>query len=264
MNKGHEVINLYDHPKYQERFDFADELGETATNHADEHYRQVLEESCDDVLVDLLGPLYSHQFEETPKDWSPHPPKKVGPNGLKRLCEALRKGRLHVTDQFIRDSLTFAWEDALSPDNGDIDYALSEAKEKFQGDWIQEEIWDPVLEKVPFYKGPDGPENIAKDLMRFVSQSGLNRAILFDFGVSPPVLALRRGQRVSWPALDQELAYIRDLVMDEFFKKLEKIMDDSDPTNRVNWAVQWRADLRDEKRVKEVQAELLDYLKGRQ
>jgi len=272
MRNGYENIDVRQQPEYQELFDFAGELGEQVFDVVGDRMTRFEVEDYEDFLEDLLGAYWQPGAEEGPKSWSPLLPTEVGPQGLHILAEALKEGELNLTDMFIRDSMTFAWEKALLPTDNDIRDALNEAKEKVELDLDLGSIWEPLYDLVPDYSvydysGPDGREKIIEALMgRVYWGYGMEGKpiINFSFANAQPVGILRSADKeISMDELNREFVFLRDRLMEAFWEALAKEMKKSDPDNRVEWRAQWREELKDKPKVEAVQKELLEYLKGR-
>jgi hypothetical protein len=270
MKAGFERIKIQDDPRWNELFDFGGELGEKAQDFAAEHVSGVLEMECWNVVTDLLGDFYRGSgYEESPKAWSPKLPTAVGDIGVDRICDGLRKGYLARTGQFIQDSLAFAYEKAILPDQSDVHDALLEASDTVEQEFELADLWTALIETgVP--KDADERQSATNILEMLLQKTGYDvewpghfMFVTFRFLDAWPSLQIQEiDKSVTVPMLDREFVRLRDAVMTEFFKIIEKELKEADPETRMNWRSLWKRMLKEDKEtVKDVQTELLEYLR---
>jgi hypothetical protein len=234
---------------------------------ADAYYEVLLEDKgeCESLVEDILGKFYDAGADEGPREWAPRP-RKIGPEGVKKVCKAWHDHELESVDFVIRDTIQYMYEDAMIPDDGDIQHAIREAKDKFIEDPdLDYEIWDPLLEKGRH------EQDIMIQLMNEIHYNRAPRAydryIAFDFinaGVVKDLLA-------AWPKKDRgwvkdslksnEFRALRNNFVGEFFEQLEKDMKGSDPDNRTNWKLHWGGMIVDEDRMEPARKEIREFLK---
>lgn len=265
MNNGFEIVRVQEQPEYQELFDMGGLLGERVQELANQEYAARVEDDCADLITTLLEDYWKPRVTEGPKDWSPKAAKQVGQNGVVRLCEALKAGELPETESFIRGSTEFAWEKAFLPTDNDIRHALQDALNKVSHEYGLSDVWLPLLQDAEDEAAE--VSNILNSLMHKVGgwvEHFQPYQIQFNFIMSQKVFELMWGsKRLDRKALNREFEYLRDAVMDAFWKILGKEMKADDPSSRVEWLKEWNEMLRDKLRVEAAQAEMLDYLKGR-
>lgn len=245
-----------------------DDLNERIQRFSDEYHqlfdRTMEREECESLVEDILGPYYRFGAPEGPREWSPKI-TPIGIIGVRKACKGIKDGDLEAADYLIRDAIQFMWEEAMTPDDGDIEYALSETKDKFADKPDLDEIWDPLLEKGRKARG------VMMDLMNQIhysrTQGHYDRYLIFDFLNAQSVTDLIQ----YWPIEDQgwvrdtlefqDLKDLRERFLEEFFEKLKKVMDDSDPANRADWKKHWRAVLTNNDQVTHVRQQIWNYLR---
>jgi hypothetical protein len=271
MKNGFEKIDLAQDPRYQELFDLAGELGYMAIDHAGDTYMAFGEDHLKVLIMGLVGDLWNSSARNGPKDWSPYPQSGIGPDGVEILVKALENyledHQLERTDEFIRNSLTSAWETALLPTYRDMKYAVEDARNLVIQKAELGPLWDPLVHG-PAYKGDfNDPHEILRSLMDRVYYGWDNGKTTLVFAPmdSQAVWTLTQVDKsVTTQQLDAEFVYLRDFLTGSFFEVLGETMADVDPGKRVSISKQWREDLADKRKVEAVQKELLEYLHGRQ
>lgn len=243
----------------------SDELNEQVVAFSDEHYKSIVEnEGCESLIEGIMGEHYKWGAKEGPREWSPRG-QAIGRIGIKKACIGFKEGKLEGVEYMIRDTVNFMYEDALTPDDEDIGYAIREAKEDWHKKYeLEEWIWEPLLLKNRTER------SILLGLMNKIDymrkQGHYDRDLVFDFRNASEVLSLLQ----AWPTKDRadikkslegEYRHLVESFLKEFFKELHASMKDSDPNNRTDWNKHRNFMLADKARVEAVRKEIREYVK---
>jgi hypothetical protein len=243
----------------------SDELTEQVTVLSDEHYKGILEyQGCESLIEGIMGEHYKWGAKEGPREWSPRG-LKIGRMGIKKACIGFKNRELESVDYMVRDTINFMYEDALTPDDEGINYAIREAKEDWHKKYdLEEWIWEPLLEKNRTER------SILLGFMNKIDyvrkQGHYDRDIVFDFRNASEVLSLLQ----AWPSKDRadikktlegEYRRLVEAFLKEFFKELHASMKDRDPGNRADWKKHWKFMLADKARVEAVRKDIREFVK---
>jgi len=261
-------INIVEEKEWKENWTWeSTDFDERIQRLSDAYYETLFgdKDECESLIEDIMGTFYDSDADEGPREWAPRP-RKIGPEGVKKVCKAWHNREMEAVDSVIRDTIQYMYEDASIPDGGDIQHAIQEAKDKLIDEVeLDYELWDPLLDK-GWHE-----QDIMIQLMNEVNYNRAPRAydryIAFDFinaGVVKDLLA-------AWPKKDRgwvrdalksnEFRTLRNNFMGEFFEKLEKDMKDSDPDFRTNWDIHWGGMIVDDARMEAVRKEIFEFLK---
>jgi hypothetical protein len=242
----------------------SDELSELAQALSDEYYKAIVDTEGCDLIEKIMGEHYKWGTKEGPREWSPRG-GMIGLEGIKKACIGLKDNQLEGVDSMIRDTANFMYEDALTPDDEDIRYAMQEAKEDWYKKYeLTEWLWEPILEKNRTER------SILLGFMNKIDytrkQGYYDRYIVFDFRSVSEVLSLLH----AWPAkdfaeikkaLENEYRSLVESFLEEFFKELAASMKDRDPENRADFKKHWKFMLSDKPRVEAVRKEIREFVK---
>lgn len=299
------------------RWDPAGDISNWASDSAWDDWRHMEDSTCQEYVDDLVDASMGKRERQ-----------KVGPEELERICEYLKEegwsGDLESTHHSITDALTWAWEEAYTPNDGDIQFAVEKAGDRWEFDFGED--WNLIAGEIRTPpKGAKGPKewipqtaewswgDIVEDLLKHVTYSRkpgwYDRYVTFDFGKAEPVKDLleaaeeeKRRLEGEIKALDEELGRLGRTQQEEirreeiedgikelqeridgldglpdrlreefrawsdswlgtFFKALEDVMEDAEPSNKFDVTRHWKSVLGDKRRMEDVRGELLEFLK---
>ena len=247
-----------------------------ASDNAWDDWRQIGRE-CLDIIRDLVAAY-------VPKSKA----KKISEVDIRRICEAIKEDSADFQEirQAFVDAATWAWEEAYTPSDGDLEEALENAVSEMIGDAMLPSYWSRLLNL-----NVQGPKDWSPlrsfteaDLLREIEagisfeheQNYFDRFVVFDVMDGPVMKYLRRKVR-SGGLLDEDGDPVRvstedfetdvkDLLVDDVINKLDrhlqKVMEHVEPWQRVNFHKHWKDVLADKSRAKGVEEEILDWLKN--
>lgn len=261
------VVNLVEQEGWKPYTYDSSKFDERIMRLSDEEYSGLMngeESQCGRLMEDIMGEFYSSKAPESPRDWSPRN-LHIGPVGIKKACIGWKEGNLDEVDALIRDTIQYMYEETLIPDDNDIRQAMYEARDDFEKKFdLSPWIWEPLIE------GNTTERSILMHLMNDIdysrAQGKYDRFLIFDWMNSSQVADLLG----KWPAAERpkiiralrdEFEALRDALVHETFKEIAKTMDDSDISNRTDWAKHWHHNLADKKRMESVRKQVREYVK---
>jgi len=274
------AVNIVEDKRWKDNWSWdSGEFERRVQGFSDSYYQTMKQEpdACESLIEDILGKYYKSDVDEGPREWTPRAKKVVGPEGVKKACGGLHDGSLEEVSGLIGQVVQFMYEDALSPHEGDISYALDETKEYFlEKPDLDYEIWDPLIDKLMEGKKGDwssrlraAKRSIMLGLLNKIQYTGEEKHheyyIEFDLMGAQEVVDLIH----AWPVEDR--AWVEDALrfhefkafqnefMSRFFEELKKDMDEGDPENRTDWRGHWQA--KDQAQVEVARKEIFEYLK---
>lgn len=266
-------VNLVEEDGWS-RWDPGGELPNWASDNAYSEYSVVGENDCKDLINDLMAASF-------PKaQW-----RKIGDEELERICSQLKEDwqeGLELTHNAIIDAMTWAWEEAYTPSDDDVKDVISKMADGFEVDEfdLSGAHWQRVIGRQP---RPGVKEWIPgakkwsyasafKSLLQKVGYERkpgwYDRHLVFDFGdaeiVGDVLEAARKegAEEEAEEALANEFEKLQNEYLWEFFRKLDREMDDADPGNRVDFRKFWKVMLSDKQAMKAVGKEIKEFLKG--
>lgn len=260
-------INLVDRPEWQEAYDMAGQFGEN-----------VFQYTMD--TLSKFGYGYTERAEKL-LSYGLTKPRWLRREKSEALNEAIRKGGLETFETLVRDSIQYAWENAMTPSDRDVREALDDAfktmaekPERYLRDY--EALWE-IAETISKYPG-DFLKGLLESSIFFEREANwYDRYIVFDPGISFGVKSLLidpiqapRGGVLDWtPPLEIPKEDIKN-ELEAFFKEIEgsviseifRSMDVGDAFNRFKPWASW-ADLlkNDPDHMKAAKKELKQFLK---
>lgn len=198
-----------------------------------------------DLVEDLIGnaPL----GWAGPKEWSP---RQATSTEFQEIAREVKEGtdeRFEGTRFAIMDAMTWMYQEAMTPNSGDIRDAMTRTVDHLGGDYnLDHELWEPILGTK---SGEWWSESaILRTLMNqvdFIHDRGnYDRYLVFSFGGSATVLMLTK--KSPWPKklidgrLKEEFARLRRDYLEYFFYFLEREMKEVDVDGRIRWDVRWK------------------------
>src|SRR5262245_46078338 len=124
------AFNLVEEKEWKDEWN-SDEWNERVQSNADDYYRAKIEDQgdCEGLIEEILGEEFSSHASHTPRDWSPRM-RPIGPEGITLACKGLKDRELEAVEYMIRDTAQYMYEDAMLPDDEDINFAIEETKDK--------------------------------------------------------------------------------------------------------------------------------------
>lgn len=246
-----------------------------ASDNAWDDWRQIGRE-CLDILKDLVDAY-------VPKSKA----KKISEYDIRRICEAIKDDDAPFEEirQAFVDAATWAWEEAYTPEDSDLEKALEYAMDEAIGEVSPPTYWGEMLN--PNVQGPKDWSPLRKftkkDFLREI-EAGISfehednqwdRFIVFDLMDGPVVKYMRRKLKSGFADTEGELVTVdaaafetdmRDHFVDPVIHKmgraLDKVMERVEPWQRVDFKKHWKEILRDKSRAKGVEEEILEWLKS--
>lgn len=261
-------VNIVEEKEWKENWTWdSSDFDDRIQRYIDNYSKSLWEEKgeMEGLVEDILGHFYDDKASDGPREWSPKE-RKIGPHGVKKVVRGLQEGRdLIEVDTMIRDTIQYMYEDAMMPDDDDIQLAMREVRDELiENPDLDYELWDPLLEKGKSQKSI--MVQLTNEIAYSRAQQHYDRYIVFDFMNSGIVKNLLE----EWPVEDRgwvedslqfnEFKALRNNFMGEFFGELEKRMKDSDPDYRTEWKKHWQEMLRQEDRVKAARKDIWKYL----
>ena len=237
-------VNLTDAGEW-EAWDPAGQITDWASENAYDSFHATGAQECRSWLEDVIA-----TGGVSIKDWSP---KRfvITEEDADRVCSALmEKGasddNLESLFQLIIDALTWMYEAAYTPEDGDLEWALEQAQEKaVDSVELDEDVWAPL---------GLSDEKILKEIVQAVryerQQDHYDRFLRFYPSQIDSVMrllgALSGGE--GYPDLTQDeyldalrydLKSVFEDVFSYFWEALGKDMDQVDVFNRTDWEANW-------------------------
>ena len=270
-----EQLNLVELPEWQKTWETTGDVGEWAWMNAVDTWKHIVigGGECKDYVSDVDSRLTDAQMDV--------------------ICTFLenRDNRLELTEQAIMDSLTWAFELAYIPEDGDLEDALGRAIENVAEEtFFEGELFEGTMDKLGIH-----PDRLLEELLGLIEykrpkikgRPAWERYLVFDFGKSDLLRKLAKGpfflkrehqregpkewapmleagetKREAREAIQEELDSIRERTESEFWKMLDNVMQHRDPFNRVDTAEQWKLVLTDKDRMKGARKEIREFLKN--
>jgi len=257
-------VNLVEHDAWKTWESGGDIMG-WSSDSAFDMYRAYVKSDASGWIDDIIGVP-----SDDVHDWSPKK-HKFTPEERGELVEALKAGKLNEqTRQVILDAMTWAWEEAYTPNDRDIERSIESAKElvmdEFYFDEGAELLWAPLIAE-----GWD-EAGIKRSLLEVISykreEHHYDRYITLETGDAGAVRELLDAV-ASQPAKFIEGTIIgintyAGKVMEELLgflkKKLEKHMQQVDTSTRVEFTDNWKRMLSDKGAMAFARKEMKDYL----
>src|SRR4029077_1350587 len=244
-----------------------DGISQWSSDNAWDDWREMDDETCQGYIVDLMEASMTKREQ-----------KKVTEEDLERICKELRKHTydLETTLHAITDAHTWAWEEAYTPDDRDIEKAMETTARHWDWDWSMAKYWSFVLQDEP----PEGPrewsprgrwtiQSLFKEFVKRISYERkpgyYDRFMIFDWGNSEPVQllleALKRNPEEGNKAdVEFELGGMAENYLSTFFKVLEQRMRDNYPSDAWDVTPHWKSMLKDKVTMRGVREEILKFL----
>lgn len=249
-------------------YDPGGDISEWASDNAYEELRSM---SASD-LADLLDNIVT-KAPQARKRWGPR--EELEHESLEAVAEAVKAAEpeLDTVRQIILDTLTWAWEEAYMPDDGDIEGAMDDAAESLLDDFSivsavsagSADLWDAFMEEESGPKIPEtkrwGPrlddEAVLRDLLSRVryerKPKHYDRYLVFTWKGSSVIEALERfaiarklgGRKGAKDALEDLLGSFANEYLAAFWKALSRRMEHVDVGNRADFWKHWRGMLAD-------------------
>jgi hypothetical protein len=221
-------------------------------------YRAIRQSDGRGWIEDIVGSKAARSVH----DWSPKG-VRFDADQFEILFQGLKDNELEKTKQLVVDAMVWAFEEAYTPTDVDIDDALSKTGELMLDSALDIGLWAPLLESVSGWTEEKILEDLA-DSVRYEHEADHYERYLYFFTGSESVKALLKagGDNVDLGELNYELKNFANEYVDKFFSVLEKEMRNVDIWNRVRFRWHWKSKLEDSASVKEARNEMVEYLKG--
>jgi hypothetical protein len=203
---------------------------------------------------------------EGPKEWSPRK-KHLTYEDFEWIAQEVKDGaeKLETTRFAILDTMTWAYEIAMTPDDGDIQAAMGrtfqDERAKYAIDW---DLWSPIVFGVQ-----DEGTIVARLLgaVKYEREEGhYDRYLVFDFNGLEVVKELYQESPLTRKELKESLKYefaaIREYYLNHFWHNLQQEFRDVNVSDRVDWRKQWKAMLASPE-IKNVRKEMLEAIRSR-
>ncbi len=237
-------VNIVDHPGW-EPWNASSILVERASDAAHDEFSKMPIGTVRDLIEDLAGDV---SLWQGPKEWSPRK-ISITYESTERIAREVKEGsdaRFENTRFAILDVLTWMYEAAMSPHNGDIRDAMTRTVDHLVGGHydLDRELWEPILDT---NSGEWWSENaILRTLMNSVDfyGGGDERYLVFSFGRAIATFKLLK--KSPWPQkkidgrLKGEFTRLRGDYLDNFFHFLKREMEDVDIDARTTWHERWK------------------------
>ena len=261
-------INIVEEDGWK-NWDYAqtDGISQWSGDNAWDDWKNMDENTCKGYIVDLL------QASMTKREQ-----KKITEEDLDRICEYMQEdaNNMESTSRAIIDAHTWAWEEAYTPEDLDIEKSMEATSRNWDWDFSMPDFWQLVLQDEP----PEGPRewsprgrwtihSLFKEFVNRVSyerkEGYYDRFMIFDWGNSEPVQLLlealkRHPDEGSRADVEEWLRGMADSYMREFFKALEDRMQNNDPSYKFDLDPHWKSMLKDKSTMKAVRDEIVGFL----
>lgn len=259
-------VNIVEEPGWKP-YDPGGEIMEWASNSSYEDFRHMSKVDMIELVEDMFG-----RAKTGPLEWSPRK-FALSEEDCDIIWEELKEGgltgKLETTWQSILDAMQWTWEEAYTPDNGDIRDAMERAAEAVADEYnLDTSPWEPLLERTGWDE-----RKILESLMGKVSyereENHYDRFIVFDFGAAEAVKKLLKivyadpeelSEKETLDQLKMDFEGLRDGYVDLFFGKLEKIMRETDASNRTEFRKHWKSMLSDKAQMNHVGEEIRKFV----
>lgn len=238
-------------------------LAERASDAANEDFHYMPLHDVKNLIEEMAGNELTSGWTG-PKEWSPRK-KTITDEEFEGLAERVKKGESDVeTVRYsILDALTWMYEIAMTPNNGDIRDAMTRTVDYMVSNYeVDEELWEPIIGEGYQEWNESGIVRALSNSVQFVREPDhYDRYLVFDFSLSHPVVELLKKSKWSKKVLDsrlkREFFRFQTIYMDLFFDYLKEEFKDVDITNRTDWKKQWRNMLSDKEQITSVRKEIL-------
>jgi hypothetical protein len=268
MARKNIVRNIVEHEGWK-NYDSATQGGvsEWACDNAWDDWTNMDPKYCREYVGDLIQAALTKREQ-----------KQIDEEDLERICEELRENsreNLETVLNAITDAHTWAWEIAYTPDDGDIEKAIDDAK----GTWWEEnrlqDFWDLIVAPLP--EGPrewsPRPHWSVAQLFKELDERVVyqrkpgyyDRFIIFEWLNAPVVLAMKNELKKhpevgSLKNVDQDLNDWADDFMNTFAKALENRMERNEPWQSFDLDPHWKSMLKDKQVLAGAREEILKFL----
>lgn len=247
-------------------------LSEWANDNAYDDWKHYHRDHLDDYIGDILKAAKVRQ--------------KVTSEEMDRITDLLKEdpNELETVFHAITGASTWAWEEAYTPADQDIERSIRLAMEHLyeyadlDGEWVNflgtpiknrgPEDWDPREKK---YSEAQLLEELEKGVRYEREPNYYDRFIVIDWSGGPIVKYLEQklegledpsqlGDTSELGHFHWNLKDIADSFRKAFEKQLAKAMEDRDVSNRVNFQKYWKQMLSDKGQMKHAAAEIEEFL----
>lgn len=243
-------VNLVEEETWKEHWDSGGKIMDYANDNACDEFHQMGARDFERYVDDLA--TYRTKGKKAPK--------KFSSEEIEWIAKRVKAGDIRVESvgYAIRDALTWMYEAAYLPQEGDVADAKDQAAENVLGNFsLNLDLWEPVLLLGQQRRGPKewSPRkrleegDILRDLLKHVEleqeEGHYDRFLVFDFRSSQSAKDLL--SRSTWAEVDLvyslkiEFDALRNDYVIDFFSALKKIMEDIDINNRTDWQKSWKA-----------------------
>lgn len=245
-------------------YDYASDPGngrsgieEWSSDSAWSDFQNLPQDSCREYLQDLIDSFLTKAQA-----------KKITDEDLNYLCEHVTDVEMDEVRHAMVDAFTFAWEDAYTPTDLDIQHAVEHA-----GDGVElPSFWDNLLAE-----RPSGPKDwsplpsYSQDELFNELESGVSfhhkpgywdRFLVFDWKNGPVIRHLRRKlaetpEEFTAKDFENDLETLANDFVRAVGKRLDRVFQKVDVHMRVDATPHWISILKDKSRKKGIQEEIL-------
>lgn len=241
--------NIVEQPGWKEVWEPGNVHMSRASDLAADHVRDFDLDFRKALLHELAGDIYDPTAESGPQDWSPR--AVISPADVDAILEGMEQSdsKLEAVQGLILDTATWMYEEALTPNDGDIRAALDKAKDTYEEKnrfSIDYDLWEPLMSKDPEVTG----RLILHDLLtgiRYTRKQGqYDRYLVFDLNEVKGAWMLLgeipvKDRRAMARALDGDWSTLADGFTKWFLSALQQEMESEDISNRIDWRKAWFA-----------------------
>jgi len=247
-------INIVEEEDWKKKYDSATGALDWVSDQGWEDFRHMDLTTLEGLIEDIIA---------VPKKGKKKSKINFTPEQLEYLARELkdRSDKLEQTQRMITDAATWMYEAAAIPSDKDVEYAMERAKEDFtenQGNDLYGDPWDPIIDE----NVRNGPKDwspikryssveILSQLFQFINfkreKDHWDRYLVFDFWNAPYMQTLFsrwKGSAWAYDRISSEFKSLAEGYVNDVLKRLGKIMEDVDISNRADWSDSWKSMLK--------------------